>query len=127
MPVPDVVARANRRLVNPVLGRLGGRIRPFATVHHVGRRSGRAYANPVWAFPHDGRWWIALTYGPDRDWVRNVLAAGGCTLDHQHRTFELTDPVRVDLAEAAPHLPAVIHAALRVRRADDVLVLDEVA
>jgi hypothetical protein len=28
---------------------------------------------------------IALTYGPDRDWVRNVLAAGGCTIEWRGR------------------------------------------
>ena len=28
-----------------------------------------------------GGYVIALTYGPDADWVKNVLAAGGCELE----------------------------------------------
>ena len=34
----------------------------------------------------------ALTYGPDSDWVRNVLAAGGCELVTGGRTVRLVSP-----------------------------------
>ena len=44
-------------------------------VHHVGRRSGRPYETPVLLTPIDGGFLIPLTYGPDRDWVRNVTAS----------------------------------------------------
>jgi len=47
-------------------------------VVHRGRRSGRVYDTPVLVFPADDGYVIALTYGPDTDWIRNVLAAGGC-------------------------------------------------
>jgi deazaflavin-dependent oxidoreductase (nitroreductase family) len=49
-------------------------------VVHRGRRSGRRYRTPVLAFRVDDGYVVALFYGADRDWVRNVLAAGGCTL-----------------------------------------------
>jgi deazaflavin-dependent oxidoreductase (nitroreductase family) len=47
---------------------------------HRGRRSGRCYQTPVNVFSAGDGYVIALTYGPDTDWVKNVLAAGGCEL-----------------------------------------------
>ena len=35
---------------------------------------------------------FALTYGPDTDWVKNVLAAGGCELRTRGRAVRLTSP-----------------------------------
>jgi hypothetical protein len=35
---------------------------------------------------------MALTYGRDVAWVRNVLAANGCTLETRGRAVELRDP-----------------------------------
>ena len=32
---------------------------------------------------------IALTYGPETDWVKNVLAAGGCELRTRSQTIPL--------------------------------------
>jgi hypothetical protein len=36
---------------------------------------------------------VALTYGSDAEWVRNVLAAGGCKLRTRGRAVRLVDPV----------------------------------
>jgi hypothetical protein len=41
------------------------------------------------------RYLIALTYGRDRDWVMNVLAAGGCHLETRGRTIRVVDPLIV--------------------------------
>jgi hypothetical protein len=57
---------------------------------------------------------VSLPYGPNRDWVRNVVAAGRCTLLRGGRRFELTDPRLLDAAAAAPLLPAALRPALRV-------------
>jgi hypothetical protein len=35
---------------------------------------------------------IALTYGPETDWVKNVLAAGGCELRTRGQTIPLGAP-----------------------------------
>ena len=59
------------------MGPLAGRLPGFAVVAHVGRRSGRAYRTPANLFETDGRPVVALTYGADSQWVRNVLGAGG--------------------------------------------------
>ena len=86
------VARFNRRVTNrvatPVLRRLPG----FGVVHHVGRRSGRAYRTPVNIFEVDGDYVVALAYGRETDWVHNVVAAGGCELEVRGRRVRCTAP-----------------------------------
>ena len=64
----------------------------FGVVAHAGRRSGRRYQTPVNVFPAQGGYLLALTYGPDSDWVKNVLAAGGCELVTRGRTVRLVSP-----------------------------------
>lgn len=60
---------------------------------HRGRRSGKAYRTPINVFPRPGgRYVLALTYGADTDWVRNVIAAGGCELLTRGAHIELTAP-----------------------------------
>jgi deazaflavin-dependent oxidoreductase (nitroreductase family) len=51
---------------------------PFALVRHVGRRSGRAYETPLLLARRGDDFVAELTYGPDVDWYRNVMAAGRC-------------------------------------------------
>ena len=80
MPLPRGVARFNRRATNRVTRRIAGWIPGFAIVLHTGRRSGRTYRTPVNAFRGGDGYRIALTYGADSDWVRNVMDAGGCEI-----------------------------------------------
>ncbi|MEU2255054.1 nitroreductase family deazaflavin-dependent oxidoreductase [Nocardia xishanensis] len=93
MVLPRIVARFNRHVTNPVAGLVAGTVPPFAVVRHKGRRSGRAYRTPVWVFEDDGVYRIALTYGRDAEWVKNVLAAGVFELDAKGHTVTLRDPV----------------------------------
>jgi deazaflavin-dependent oxidoreductase (nitroreductase family) len=64
----------------------------FGVVHHHGRRSGKAYRTPVNVFPVSGGFVIALPYGRRTDWVRNVMAAGGCTVETRGRMVACVDP-----------------------------------
>ena len=34
---------------------------------------------------------ILLTYGPDRDWLKNIVSADGGRMKRYGKTFELTD------------------------------------
>lgn len=86
------VARFNRVATNRVLGKAAPRLPGLAMVVHQGRRSGRRYETPVNVFERPDGYVIALTYGPDADWVRNVLAASGCEIVNKGRTIRLTDP-----------------------------------
>jgi deazaflavin-dependent oxidoreductase (nitroreductase family) len=113
--VADRLARFNRRLPNRVIRTFAGRrLSPVALMVHQGRRSGRQYRTPVMPLPVGDGFLVSLPYGPERDWVRNVLAAGRCTLQRGGRRFELADPRLLDAAGAAPLLPAALRPALRV-------------
>ena len=112
--VVDRLARFNRRVPNRVIGTIAGRRgSPVGLMVHQGRRSGRRYRTPVMPLPLRDGFLVSLPYGPERDWVRNVLAAGRCTLLRGGRRFELTDPRLLDAAGAAPLLPAALRPALR--------------
>jgi deazaflavin-dependent oxidoreductase (nitroreductase family) len=116
MTLGDRLARFNKRLPNRVIGTIAGRrLSPVAFMVHQGRRSGRRYRTPVMPLPLRDGFLVALFYGSDRDWVRNVLAAGHCTLVRGGRRHELADPRMLDAAGAAPLLPAALRPALRVR------------
>jgi deazaflavin-dependent oxidoreductase (nitroreductase family) len=92
MVLPRLVALANRRVTNRLLGPIVARTPGFGVVIHTGRKSGRRYRTPVGVFVASGGYVIALTYGKDTDWVRNVVAAGGCELEIRRRAVRLTDP-----------------------------------
>lgn len=79
------------RFVNPLTRRVAGRLPGFAIVHQRGRRSGRRHDTPVNVFRRDGAYVFALTYGSDADWVRNVMAAGGCIITTRGRRVRLAD------------------------------------
>lgn len=92
MPLPRWLARANRRVTNRILGPLAANLPGFGIVVHTGRKTGRTYRTPVLAFRRDSRYTVALTYGAGSDWVQNVLARGGCTLESRGRATRLTTP-----------------------------------
>jgi deazaflavin-dependent oxidoreductase (nitroreductase family) len=124
MPLPKALARANRHLANPVLGPFAERLPGFAVLLHVGRRSGRRYRTPVNLFIQpDGRRVIALTYGADSQWVRNVLAAGSVETITRGRHVRLVDP-RVLEGEADALIPPPARWILRAIGVHDVMVLD---
>ncbi len=114
MPFPDRLARFNRWITNPVLGTFSGRLPPFAIVEHTGRRSGRAYRTPVWAFRVDDGFVIALTYGAERDWVKNVHIQGGCTFIRGGRRIALAEPRVVGETEGRQRMPALLRPVLRL-------------
>ena len=92
MPIPKAVGRWNKVGLNRVTRRVAPWLPGFGVVVHRGRRSGRCYRTPVNVFPTPDGYRFALTYGPDTDWVRNVLAAGGCELRTRGRTVRLVEP-----------------------------------
>lgn len=96
MALSHRLARFNRRVTNRITRPLAGRLPGFAIVTHTGRRSGRTYRTPVNAFRDGEGYIIALTYGAETDWVRNVQAAGGCEIVTRGRSVRLTNPRLVD-------------------------------
>ena len=79
--IVGLVRRTLRDRANPqALGTAGAPGQSHGVIIHVGRTSGRERRTPVTPVPTDDGFVIALPYGPDSDWVRNVLAAGSATL-----------------------------------------------
>jgi deazaflavin-dependent oxidoreductase (nitroreductase family) len=94
MPIPRAVARFNRVGFNRLSRHVAPHLPGFGVVEHRGRRSGRTYRTPVNLFRTDTGYLIALTYGADSDWVRNVLAAGEADLLTHGRRVHVTAPRR---------------------------------
>jgi deazaflavin-dependent oxidoreductase (nitroreductase family) len=123
VPLPRRIAEFNRDVTNKVGVRLAGQLPPFAIVEHVGRMSGTAYRTPVMVFSRPGGYAIALTYGPRTDWVRNVLAAGGCTIVLGGASIPLASPALDHGAAAIHRFPPMIRTVLRLLGIEDVLLL----
>ena len=107
VPLSKRVAHFNRRVTNRFTRHFASWLPGFAIVTHIGRSSGRLYHTPVNVFRRDGRYVFALTYGRESDWVRNVLAAGGCEIEVRRQRVALTDPeVFTDLTRRYVPRPA---------------------
>jgi len=93
MPIPKGMRQVNKAALNKLTRQLAPWLPGLGVVVHRGRTSGKQYRTPVNVFPRpDGRYVLALTYGTDTDWVKNVVAAGGCTLITRGTDLELTAP-----------------------------------
>lgn len=124
-PVLDGIRRMNRRVTNPRQMRTAGQPGAYASVvHHAGRVSGRAHRTPVVAVPAEDGFAIALPYGAGADWVRNVLAAGTATVEHEGRTVPIVRPELVPAAAADPYFPPKERRLHRLYGVEHVLRLD---
>lgn len=92
MPAPRWLARFNLHVTNRILGPLATRMPGMGVVIHVGRTTRKVYRTPVVVFRRDEHYLIALTYGRDSQWVRNVIAEGGCALETEGCSIRLCDP-----------------------------------
>ncbi len=123
MPAPRALARINRVFTNRLLSPLAARLPGLGILVHTGRKSGRQYRTPVLILRRDGGYVVALTYGPDSDWVRNVLASGGCTLETRGRHTTLVSP-RLVHDEQRRSMPAPERLILGWIDVSDFLTLD---
>ncbi len=124
MPLPGWLARFDRRVLNRLTRPFAAWLPGFAVVGHTGRRSRRRYRTPVNLFRSGDAYVIALSYGPESDWVRNVIAAGGCDVESRGRTIHLEDP-RIVTDPTVTLVPAAIRPILKTVRVTDFLVLKE--
>jgi deazaflavin-dependent oxidoreductase (nitroreductase family) len=122
MPIPKVVGRWNKaglnRLTRPIAAWMPG----FGVIVHHGRRSGRRYQTPVNVFSAGQGYVIALTYGPDTDWVKNVLAAGRCELRTRGQTIQMGAP-RLFHDESRSGIRPIERQVLRLLNVADFLSL----
>lgn len=105
----DGLRAFNRRWANPLILRFAG-TPPWsvARLDHRGRRSGAHRGTPLWAEPVSGGFLIAMPYGTDVDWAKNLIHAGEGLLKYQGVRYRVGSPRIVPAAEALPELPALI-------------------
>ena len=120
------VRHVNRDIFNRLTLTFAGRY-VYAVVHHVGRRSGHAYTTPVVAVPMADGFIIALTFGADTDWCRNVLAAGQCTLQWHGLRYTVSGPEVVGVDAVHPLVPSWGRPLVRVLRVSQFLKVDRLA
>ena len=80
------------RYLNPFTRLFAGRLPGFGILTHRGRTTGRTYRTPINVFERGGDYVFFLTYGSDVQWVKNVLAAGRCSLRTRGRDVALVAP-----------------------------------
>jgi deazaflavin-dependent oxidoreductase (nitroreductase family) len=122
MPAPRWLAHFNLYVTNRILGPLATRMPGMGVVVHVGRKSHRVYRTPVLVFRRGNRFLIALTYGRNSEWVRNVVAQTGCELETQGRRLLLSSPY-LFRDENRRAMPGFVRVALGLLNVSDFLEL----
>ena len=126
-PVLNRVRRYARDVGNPRQLRSAGTPGAHASVlRHTGRMSGKHYQTPVTArWTVDG-FVIALPYGPNTDWLKNVLANGSATVVYDGGSYLCDEPKVISRAEAAGDFSARERRTLRLMGIDECLRLHRV-
>jgi deazaflavin-dependent oxidoreductase (nitroreductase family) len=94
------ISRLTRPAMLPLAGKRWNPI--FAVVEHRGRKTGRVYRVPVAARRSGDGFIIALAFGAQVDWYRNMVAAGGGTIHWRGEVYSVAAPERVDAATVLP-------------------------
>ncbi|GAA1727328.1 nitroreductase family deazaflavin-dependent oxidoreductase [Isoptericola hypogeus] len=143
MATSPAVTKAVKRF-NPYALKLSSRVPPWATLHHVGRKSGREYRTPVVAFAarapidpatvtrpgapvaiaehRDVLVLHPLPWAADVDWCRNVRAAGSYTLTRKGVDYRVDQLRVVDADEARGMLGGFVGASSQLIGIEDFLV-----
>ena len=110
------ISRLTRPATAPLAGKRWNPI--FAVVEHRGRKPGRVYSTPVAARRSGDGFTIALAFGAQVDWYRNLVAAGGGTIHWRGTVYSVTAPERVDAATVLPIFDPVQRRLLRIAGID---------
>jgi deazaflavin-dependent oxidoreductase (nitroreductase family) len=124
MKLPRRVARFNSLINNRVQRIYAWLVPPWAVIVHRGRRSGRRYRTPVLAFRRDDMLLVALLYGEESHWLRNLQSGEGGVV-RAGRTYRLSNPRVVDTRDAA-ELATLSPLAMRYCRLADKQVIFEI-
>lgn len=107
---PRSLARFNKVVTNRIQGIYAPYVAPWAVIHHKGRRSGRDYATPVFAWKSGNRLAVAVLYGGRSDWLRNALAAGSAEVTRRGRSYSWTGLHVVDVESSGMSVVARAYA-----------------
>jgi len=104
MPLPRRITGFNARYLNRMMLRLVGHF-SLVDLEHVGRRTGVVRHTPLMAFRHGDEVTIALSYGPQVQWLKNVTTAGGARMWIGGQWVRLGPPTRLGTAEGLTRMP----------------------
>jgi deazaflavin-dependent oxidoreductase (nitroreductase family) len=110
------ISRLTRPAMLPLAGKRWNPI--FAVVEHLGRKTGRGYRTPVAARRSGDGFTIALAFGAQVDWYRNLVAAGGGTIRWRGDVYSVTAPERVDAATVLTTFDPVQRRLLQIAGID---------
>ena len=116
------LAKINIAFTNRITGLFAGWLPGFGIVTHVGRKSGKVYRTPVNVFRTPTGYIIALIYSSQSEWVKNVLAAGGCELRTRGNKYQLSTP-KVARDPARRRFPIPVRLVLNIVGADEYMEL----
>ena len=116
------VAAFNLAVTNRITSRFAAQLPGFGILTHVGRKSGKVYRTPVNVFRAREGFLIALTYGRESEWVRNVIVAGGCRLETRGVQYQLFTPIIVH-DPTRRRFPNPVRIVLRLIGANDFMQL----
>lgn len=101
--VLDAVRRCSRAGKRFVLASAGTPGSTVSVVRHLGRKTGRPYETPVQAVATEDGFVVALPYGLNTDWLKNVLAGGSAAITHDGITHRVDRPEVIFMSVGAPH------------------------
>ncbi len=105
-PVLNAVRRFNRSVSNPRQMATAGSPGAYASViRHVGRTSGREYETPIGAIATEDGFVVALPYGANADWLKNLLASGSASIVNEGSTYRVDQPEVVHDGRGDRRLP----------------------
>lgn len=116
------LAKINIILTNRITSLFAGWVPGFGILTHVGRKSGKVYRTPVNVFRAPNGFIVALTYSSQSEWVKNVLAAGGCELKTRGKKYQLSAP-KVVRDPSRRRFPIAVRVVLRLVGADEYMEL----
>ena len=118
------LAKINIAVTNRITGLFAGWLPGFGILTHVGRKSGKVYRTPINVFRASNGFIVALTYSSQSEWVKNVLAAGGCELKTRGRKYQLSAP-KVVRDPSRKRFPFPVRLVLRTVGANEYMELSK--
>jgi deazaflavin-dependent oxidoreductase (nitroreductase family) len=113
--LPSGVRYFNKYILNRLTGKIArASWGPFSMVYHMGRRSGKPYETTIIAIPTADSFVVALTYGPDVDWFRNVSAAGRCKILWHRQVYTIEKIEAMEANSALPYFHGFERMILRL-------------
>jgi deazaflavin-dependent oxidoreductase (nitroreductase family) len=118
------LAKINIAFTNRITSLFAGWLPGFGILTHVGRKSGKVYRTPINVFRASNGFIVALTYSSQSEWVKNVLAAGGCELKTRGKRYQLSAP-KVVRDSTRKRFPFPVRLVLRTVGANEYMELSK--